>query len=372
MNPGGGDNRDFPASTVFEDSFGPGSDKFEIGVIDTGQFADSPVDPITGLAVDGGSITGIAMDPTASSSFVYAVTSGGYVYSFNPSDTRSVDVDGNPANTYDGVINSINHGLVPPDPSDSTSVANGFVQFSSLTLGPRLTERTGTTGLGPYAQTLFGVTSQGWIYTMTIDGSTQRVVPAPVLYNGNSAIPIRNGSGNQTFVNAVGVAFSTREENLWHRTGDRGTLADNGHGIQQAPDQSRIRISGGSSLYFGNEIDGQVPNNTIEGGFGTLNPGGAQGTTVSRPFSLEGYNSGDKPTLYFNYLLEIESDSNYDPIPSPRRGQSDSFRVFASGDDGQWRLLATNNSYRSFSNAISSDEFDHFCHQWRHPHSRTL
>ncbi len=47
----------------YRETFGPASNKFELGVVDTGQFSDSPVDPITGVIPDGGDITGIAMDP---------------------------------------------------------------------------------------------------------------------------------------------------------------------------------------------------------------------------------------------------------------------------------------------------------------------
>ncbi len=45
-------------------------------------------------------------------------------------------------------------------------------------------------------------------------------------------------------------------------------------------------------------------------GSGTLNvpggnynlPGGALGSLVTNPFSLDGYTLADKPTLYFNYF----------------------------------------------------------------------
>ena len=37
--------------------------------------------------------------------------------------------------------------------------------------------------------------------------------------------------------------------------------------------------------------------------------------------------------------------------------QNDSFRVFGSGDDGTWQLLATNNNFRDLGVA---DEFDFF------------
>ena len=34
------------------------------------------------------------------------------------------------------------------------------------------------------------------------------------------------------------------------------------------------------------------------------------------PSILEGYNSADKPTLYFTYLLEVEADDDYNPLRS--------------------------------------------------------
>ena len=60
-------------------------------------------------------------------------------------------------------------------------------------------------------------------------------------------------------------------------------------------------------------------------------------------FSLEGYDAGDAPSLYFNYFLETE-DKNWDPLLAAR----DSFRVFVmdSSDNGAgtWHLAATNNT----------------------------
>lgn len=347
--------------TAWREFFGPGSNKQELGVVDTGQFPDSPA-AVTGELVDGGDITGIAMDPTSGALLIYAVSDGGYVYSFNPNQRRIVDVESAIPGSFARVINSTNHGRVTPHPDDSLSQSRGFVDFTGMTLGPRLTERLPGSQLGPFARVLFGTTSNGWIYTMAIDPETNRVEPAPVLFNGRSAVQLVDPSGFPLNVSPTGVAFSIREENPWHVTSDRATPSgidgpnsgNNLHGVFRPEDQSRPRISGGNSLYFGFEIDGNVANNTLDGGNGTLNPGGVHGSTVSRPFSLEGYAPGDKPTLYFNYFLEVEEDDDY--VPGSRQ-QVDSFRVFAAGDDGQWRLLATNNSFRSRG---ISDEFDYF------------
>ncbi len=347
----------------YAEFFGPASNKFELGVIDTGQFPDSEVDPATGLIIDGGVITGLAVDPQNTQNF-FAVTDNGYVYSFSQFSQRSVDVDPG-FGSYSSVINTTNHGQITPHPDDFTSVFNGGVQFSSMTLGPRLTERGVGATLGPYARTLFGVTAQGWIYTMNVNTATGKVEPAHVLFNGNYAIPITSAFGGTLGISPVGAAFSTREENLWHQTNDRNTpfstgtpnSQDNQHGVFIPHNQTRQRISGGTSLYFGVEIDGNAANNTLDGGNGTLNPGGVHGSTVSKPFSLEGYNAGDKPTLYFNYFLEVEANDDYRLGNLIANQQVDSFRVFATGDDGQWRLVSTNNSFREF---VNQDEYDEF------------
>ncbi len=358
-------------NTPYIELFGPGSNKQELGIIDTGQFADSPVPPDGAYTQfdAGGDVTGIALDPVATTSQVFAITNNGYLYSFNPTDRRVVDVEndgfGGLLGSYNRVINTVNYGQVPPHPDDFNSF-NG-VNFQSLSFGPRNTE------LGRYENILFGVTQNGWLYSFTANSLTGRVEPAPILFNGNYAIPLVDEDGFTLFEQPTGMAFSTRQENIWHTTGDFagpfGNPDPHAHGVFPGYDQTRTRISGGSSLYFGNEIDGTANNNTLQGGNGTLNPGGVHGSTVSAPFSLEGYAAADKPTLYFTYLLETETNSDYTLI-APGRPQTDSFRVFAAGDDGQWRLVSTNNSWRRFSNTPSTqlggdgfargDEYDYF------------
>ena len=376
-NANGNADRNFGTGPYVE-QFGPGSNKQEFGIVDTGQFPDSPQPPdgpYTSAFSTGGDVTGASIDPL-NSNRLFSVTNRGYVYSFSPNfgGTRTVNVepDGLPPfgglpGSYGRVLNTINYGKVAPDPSDFTSVSNGFVNFQSLSFGPRNTE------LGRFESVLFGITSEGWLYAFTVNEATGRVEPAPVLFNGNYAVQLRSSSGSTLSARPVGMAFSIRQENLWHTTGDfavpfgSAPTDPNDHGVFIGHNQTRERISGGSSLYFGNEIDGDPNNNSLSGGNGTLNPGGAHGTTVSRPFSLEGYAAGDKPTLYFTYLLETQADSDYMAAVRP---QTDSFRVFASGDDGQWRLVSTNDTWRSFSNLPSSqqagdglirgDEYDYF------------
>ncbi len=360
-------------NTPYIEPFGPGSNKQELGIIDTGQFADSPIPPDGNYTQfdAGGNVTGIALDPVGQLSEVFAVTDNGYLYSFNPNSRRTVDVENDAAGglfgSYNRVINTVNFGQVPAHPDDFSSF-NG-VNFQSLTFGPRNTE------LGRFENVLFGITGNGWLYAFTANTVTGRVEPAPILFNGNYALQLVDDDGLTLFEQPTGMAFSTRQETLWHTTGDFaspfGNPDPNAHGVFIGHNQTRIRTAGGSSLYFGNEIDATTNNNTLDGGNGVLNPGGVHGTTVSAPFSLEGYASADKPTLYFTYLLETQDDSDYSPlVNNPPRRQTDSFRVFAAGDDGQWRLVSTNNTWRAFSNTpfgqtggdgvTRGDEYDFF------------
>ncbi len=72
-------------------------------------------------------------------------------------------------------------------------------------------------------------------------------------------------------------------------------------------------------------------------------PGGASGSLVTNTFSLKGYSALDKPTFYFNYLLDTEGAAG----TADNSAMRDSFRVFVSDDGINWHQLATNNSTRS-------------------------
>jgi hypothetical protein len=172
--------------------------------------------------------------------------------------------------------------------------------------------------------------------------------PQPIFANGayfvDTGLPGING-----------LAFGTLDDNLWHVTESRDT--DAGHGITSAFDGSRSQENqlGNTSFYFGYEDP------TVQPQFGEDNfapatqantydfPGGAHGSLASNPFSLEGYAPADKPTLYFNYFLETEqADASADTtLADPLEQMRDAFRVYISGDDGQWKLLSTNNSDRT-------------------------
>ena len=79
-------------------------------------------------------------------------------------------------------------------------------------------------------------------------------------------------------------------------------------------------------------------------------PGGAKGSLVTGEFSLEGYSATDKPTLYFNYFLNTENQSN-DPAQDRLINEMrDAVRVFVSADGGiTWSMLASNNAYRDIN-----------------------
>ncbi|MCL6502049.1 MAG: tandem-95 repeat protein [Pirellulales bacterium] len=181
-----------------------------------------------------------------------------------------------------------------------------------------------------------------------------------------------------------GLAFSPLDFNLWHPTTRRGL--DPGHGINPAPDLSRNpeafetfvgpdgtqfnQATGGASFYFGLEnfqINAPTPPpffsyGTNQGQYGvrddlhldlasnpairgTYNlPGGAYGSLVTRPFSLEGYKTTDKPTLYFNYFLSTEG------FATDQGDMRDSARVWISTDGGAtWPLFVNTPSTRTTS-----------------------
>ncbi|MGB7323839.1 MAG: hypothetical protein WBD31_03140, partial [Rubripirellula sp.] len=335
-------HRTFAGTVPYTTNQGSASVDAEFGVVDTGFIFDT--------GGDAGDITGMGIDPDNGSNF-FAVTDNGGVHSFNPFSTVAAP-DTSIAFGYNSVIPTVFHGVVPIDPIHAFSSFRTTPSFTGMAMGPRSIENEA------YRQTIFATTDDGWLYAIDID-ELGAVKPANVFYNGRSAIQLSFASFS-SFTNSLqasptGLAFSHLEDNPWHQTPDRGNNFD--HGVEIPYDRSRLDTSGSNSLYYGFEVDGNAANNTIshdEGDArGELAPGGSHGSVISRPFSLEGYSSADKPTLYFSYLLEVEGDDDY----TLARQQNDSFRVFGSGDDGQWILLATNNNFRSLPNA---DEYDYF------------
>jgi hypothetical protein len=200
------------------------------------------------------------------------------------------------------------------------------IEFSGLTAGPP------NAGGGKYADLLFGITTDGEMYALSTDGALQ-----PVFVNNQTSV-------NTGLFGANGLAFSTLDRNLWTVTGERG--GDVGHG------------SDGNSFFFGND------DSTNRGGNQAFSnspfvrdfnfPGGAHGSVISNPFSLQGYSPDDLPVLYFNYFLDTEG-TDYDPDTSPITPTRDTLRVFVGDDNGEWTLVATNDNFQDFERF---DEFD--------------
>ena len=334
-------HRGFPGTVPYQEFDGPASDNRERGIIDTGN--------IFGTGGDGGDITGIAFVPEGSGTEFYAVTDNGGLHLFDYTNT----VEGPLPNTnlffnrgYPLVIPTTYFGLIERDP---THFGFGDLSFTGMAMGPRTTEN------GLYRDTIFATTDDNWLYAFRVNEQSQKVEPAHVFYDGRSAIPLVTESGISPSISAHGLAFSVLEENPWHQAApDRGT--DPGHGIEIPDDISRVGVTGGSSLYFGFERDGNPANNTLsppDNASGDWSPGGSHGSVVTSSFNLEGYSEADKPTLYFSYFIEVENDDDYRP---GNRVQHDSFRVFGSGDDGEWILLATNDDFRTTG---VTDEYDY-------------
>ncbi|MFV1965863.1 MAG: hypothetical protein ACC628_10600, partial [Pirellulaceae bacterium] len=234
---------------------------------------------------------------------------------------------------------------VPGSAIDLMTADNGApISFSGLTAGPEEVEN------GRYAEMLFGISDTGELYAFNTDGELQNI-----FVNDQSSVSTNIFSAN-------GLAFSTLDRNLWTVTDNRGD--DEGHGLNGPGssyipnDRSRLEQRGGQSFFFGNDRA------TNEGGNQSYSntpfvrdynfAGGAYGSLVSNPFSLAGYSEDDRPVLYFNYFLDTEN-TNYDPTTSPITPTRDTFRVYASGDDGEWTLLATNDT---FQDSERQDEFD--------------
>ena len=242
-----------------------------------------------------------------------------------------------------------------------TEIEHQPIRFAGLTAGPQNAEG------GRYANMLFGIDESGRVFAFDTYGT-----PQPVFANG--AFFIETGVWNPG-----GLAFSNLDDNLWHVTHDPEDRRMEGHGVRAAFDGSRADqpLEGNASLYFGYE-SAAVQSQFGTGAFAPATPahtydfpGGAHGSLISNPFSLAGYSSADRPTLYFNYFLETQQpsqvpvdddddDDNGAPVVEPEDWMLDAFRVYVSGDDGSWQLLATNNGTRDPDRSDYGDEFDPF------------
>ena len=149
---------------------------------------------------------------------------------------------------------------------------------------------------------MFGIAGNGDLYAFN-----NRGLPQPVFVDGQSFI-------STGVAGAVGLQFSTVDQNLWKLTTERG--GEPGH-------------SGANSFYFGEDAVTGIGRR-----YDFL--GGAHGSIVTQPISLSGYSASDLPYLYFTYFLVTEEAAG-----------RDAFRVFISDSSredgrGQWHLLASN------------------------------
>ncbi len=340
---------------------------------------NSPFDQ--GGAAPGGHITGMAYIPDPNDldgDFVfeelYAVSENGGLYNVHPELPPIFPQLGVKTVVTDYIESSVDLAQL----FDPTTTGR---RLMGLTAGPPNLQG------GAYSGILFGIDNFGRIHAFDTNGTLQ-----PVFQNGSTFVDTNLGG-------AVGLAFSTLDYNPWHATvrfdatTDPFRWEDPGHGIEPVASRSLIFTesgaiiqrdepqpregsieAGNSSLYFGNALVDMNPadprftralqtltreGRTIQslgqepGDFKTYDfPGGAHGSAVSAPFSLEGYSAADLPTLYFNYFLDTE-DANSAGQPA-----RDTFRVYVASDDptlpadpvfagamiqGQWYLAATNN-----------------------------
>lgn len=186
------------------------------------------------------------------------------------------------------------------------------INFNGLVAGP---DPSLTGGV----QVLFGVDTSGVIHAFDTSGR-----PQPVFANGATTI-------NTGLRGANGLALSPLQSNPWGITNTNDNTNrenDPGHGTPATPNSTRGAAIGSSSYYFG---DSTAVNYNFAGG--------AAGALESVPFSLAGISTADLPVLYFSYFLETEDQNNGNML--------DAFRVYASGEDGNWVLLATNDSART-------------------------
>ncbi|WP_417395854.1 Calx-beta domain-containing protein [Gimesia chilikensis] len=269
--------------------------------------------------------------------------------------------------------------------NDGTASPISGQAFGGAALGPQNLYQTA------YSNYIFATTTAGQLVAFDSTGTLQGVFGATAADDGSGGGDL---SVNSSFT-SHGIAFSPLDFNLWHTTQRQGGV--DGHGINAAPDNSRVpseidltldkantdsdfsQEDGAVSFYFGleqfresgtstqntyltytgtptpgadnsqygiynNDVLRDLTNNTAIGNNVNL-PGGALGSLTTNSFSLDGYAAKDAPTLYFNYFLETE-----DTDSAVNVDMRDSARVFISSDGGTtWHLVATNNSTKSNS-----------------------
>lgn len=337
INPGNTPVQDRTGNGLLS-STNAGTQKVEFGRFLSGTLADN---------FTSGTVTGL----TSVGSQLFAVSNLGEFYAVNVGN-------GNNGFGSDLVVNTGPDrfaGRLPLttilDPDTNTPIA-----FSGLTTGPRDLEG------GRFANILFGTTADGTIYALDTQGVLQPVFPG---FNVKIKAPTSASIG----ANIKGIEFSPLDVNLWHLSQREDNTA--GHGRTIPFDSSMTAdVPGDFVAYFGFEAPTQAfrqPGNwsnlfDVAAYQGTYDlPGGAHGAIVSNPIDLRSYSADDLPMLYFNYKLATEG-ANSDLNDGDVR-MNDAFRVYASGEDGNWALLTTNNTARDAGadrtgQNGNSDEFD--------------
>ncbi len=296
------------------------SDRVQLGNASTFQLTG----PLSAFGVaPGGIVTGIAMlgnnvipnNSPGAFSRMYAVSDAGGLY--------FVD---NPLSFAGGNVATY----------VTTSYELTGIQFTGLVEGPVHAEH------GALAQTLFGIARDGTIYAFDTSGRL-----LPIFANGATSVPT-------PLSGATGLTMPSLDFNLWHVSGNRN--ADIGHGLPATPNNSRVDITGGQSLYYGFQTPA-TSGTSVTGGLQDLTnlnttglndsynfPGGAAGAIESAPIDLSSVTAGSLPTLYFNYRFDTEAARADLPLGNNTDDyMRDSLRVYGAGEDGQWILLATNN-----------------------------
>lgn len=232
---------------------------------------------------------------------------------------------------------------------------NAPIKFTGLTAGP-----TSLNDGFNYSNMLFATASNGRMYAMNTSGVLQ-----PIFVGGSSFTTVDN--------TIRGISFSPLDSNLWHLS--QHNSGEAGHGRVGNFNGSSDSHSGtNNSFRFGyadpNANVGMPQGNhsgiyDVSSRYNTIAaPGGARGAIESKVIDLSDYSANDQPMLYFNYRLETQNSNSQLGDNQPAL---DAFRVYASTEDGQWILLATNNAtennttrqdFGAAAGSNTSDEFD--------------
>ena len=335
------------------------------------------ISPTTGL--DTGIVTSLVTD-IANENFLYAFTDQGAVWeieiftgnandSFSPGDliATAPTAEGEPAFPTLLVDPTVDTPI--PGIDSITNTALETLVFEQVTKGPAnfLDEANETVRLDSL---YFGVgravgedPDVRRFYAFDLTTRTAQ----PVFSFSGESVPVDPTEAGGAF---AGFFFSPLDQSLWH-TSDTLREAP-GHGFGELDD--RNAVIGGGSLRFGfdalnddfNHLSSQSENGDrgvvsdesdgnadLDGvdlqGFSGYNfLGGAHGSVQSNTIDLSGIGAEDQPNLYFTYLLDTENTNADDNAPAFSAGglddvARDTLRVTVAGDDGIWRLVATNN-----------------------------